>query len=69
MMSPIKIDLAVSADTAARVKVGDVARVRRPGQEELAFGRVYDQATTADPETRTFRISLLVPATEQSPIF
>ncbi len=60
MMNPIKIDLAVSAETAARVQEGDVARVRLPGREEFGFGRVYDKATKADTKTRTFRISLMI---------
>ncbi|UCC29390.1 MAG: HlyD family efflux transporter periplasmic adaptor subunit [Phycisphaerales bacterium] len=60
MMNPIKIDLAVSPETAARVREGDIARIRLPGQEELGFGRVYDKATTADTKTRTFRISLMI---------
>jgi multidrug efflux pump subunit AcrA (membrane-fusion protein) len=59
MMNPIKIDLAVSAETAQRLKFGDVMRIRLTGQEELGYARVYDKATAADPATRTFRVSLL----------
>jgi multidrug resistance efflux pump len=59
MMNPIKIDLALSAETASNVHEGDVARLRLPGREELGFGRAYDKATTADADTRTFRLSLM----------
>ena len=59
MMSPIKVDLAVSAATAARLRRGDAVRLDIPGQKEPAFGRVYDKATTADPKTRTFRVSII----------
>ncbi|MHC4932175.1 MAG: efflux RND transporter periplasmic adaptor subunit [Planctomycetota bacterium] len=59
MMQPIKIDLAVSAETAGRLRVGDLMRVYAPGLEEPGYGRVYEKATTADPDTRTFRISVM----------
>ncbi len=59
MMNPIKVDLAVSAATAARVREGDVARIRLPGRKEPGYGRIYEKATAADPETRTFLLSLM----------
>lgn len=59
MMDPIKVDLAVSSDTASRLNRSDEVLVFLPGVEEPAWGQVYEKATVADPETRTFRISIL----------
>jgi len=59
MMNPIKVDLALSQATASRLELGQVVRIRLPGREEFGYGRIYDKATTADPDTRTFRVSLL----------
>ena len=59
MMSPIKVDLAVSGKTAQMLRRGDTVRIYIPGQEEPALGSVYEKATVADPETRTFRISII----------
>ncbi len=60
MMQPILVSLAVSDETASRISRGDRVRVAVRGLEEMAYARVYDKATSADPETRTFRVSILV---------
>ena len=59
MMDPIKVDVAVSSATAQRLHRHDVVRLFVPGHEEPVYGRVYEKATVADPETRTFRISMI----------
>ncbi|MHC4342887.1 MAG: HlyD family secretion protein [Planctomycetota bacterium] len=59
MMQPIKVDLAVSDATAARLTRGDAVSLKVPGVQEMVYGQVYEKATTADPETRTFRVSIL----------
>jgi len=59
MMDPIQVDVSVSQATAARLRIGDLARLYLPGGEELPTGRVFEKATVADPKTRTFRISIM----------
>ena len=60
MMDPIKIDISVSSETAERLKIRDAVRVFLPGDEEPAYGSVYEKSTVADPETRTFRVSIMI---------
>lgn len=59
MMDPIKVNIAVSPKTDARVNVSDLLRVYTPSGEELV-GYVYLKDTFADPSTRTFLVELLV---------
>ena len=59
MMDPIKIDISVSFETAERLKIRDAVRIFLPGDEEPVYGSVYEKATVADPETRTFRVSII----------
>ena len=59
MMSPIKVDIAVSQATAAEISRGDVVRLYVPGVEEPRHGAIYEKATVADPDTRTFRVSVI----------
>ena len=59
MMNPIKIDVAVSAQTAAKLSRGDIVQLFIPGVEEPRPAAVYDKATVADPQTRTFRVSVI----------
>jgi len=59
MMDPIKVDLAVSPELAKRVKVRARVQLFLPGEEEPISAVVYEKATVADPETRTFRISIM----------
>ncbi|MHC4938504.1 MAG: HlyD family secretion protein [Planctomycetota bacterium] len=58
MMDPVKIDVAVSAESAERVTIGDSVFVYLPGDSEPTLGAVFEKGSTADPETRTFRISI-----------
>jgi multidrug efflux pump subunit AcrA (membrane-fusion protein) len=58
MMDPIKVDVSVSAQRAAKLRVGDPVKLY-PLSGGEAFGRVYEKSTAADPETRTFRVSIL----------
>lgn len=59
MMTPIKVDLAVSAAAAAKLRRGDAVRLYAGGDRGPVRGAVYEKATIADPETRTFRISIM----------
>jgi RND family efflux transporter MFP subunit len=59
MMDPIKVNIAVSPKTDARINVSDLLRVYTPSGEEL-IGYVYLKDTSADPSTRTFLVELLV---------
>ncbi len=59
MMDPIKIDISVSSATAEGLKLRDAVSLFLPGEEKPAFGAVYEKSTVADPETRTFRVSIL----------
>lgn len=59
MMDPMRINVAVSPETDARVNHNDLVRVRTANGDELE-GLVYLKDTFADPGTRTFLITLLV---------
>jgi multidrug efflux pump subunit AcrA (membrane-fusion protein) len=59
MMTPIELALAVSGETAAKLRLGDVVTLFPPGNAEPQPGKIYDKATVADPETRTLRISVI----------
>ena len=59
MMSPIKVDLAVSRATLAKLRRGDAVQLYAPGEKEPMVGAVYDKGTVADPKTRTFRVSVI----------
>jgi multidrug efflux pump subunit AcrA (membrane-fusion protein) len=59
MMDPMKVDIAVSPETDARVNYNDLVRVFTPNGDPLE-GYVYLKDTFADPGTRTFLITLLV---------
>ncbi len=59
MMDPMKVDIAVSPETDARVNHNDLVRITTPNGERLE-GYVYLKDTFADPATRTFLITLLV---------
>ena len=58
MMDPIKVDVAVSAERATQLRIGDQVKLFPLGGGE-AYGFVYEKATSADPQTRTFRVSLM----------
>ncbi len=59
MMDPIKVDISVSSDTAEHLQTRDTVRLFLPGEEAPAYGTVYEKATVADPDTRTFRVSII----------
>jgi len=59
MMDPIQVDVSVSQATAARLRIGDLARLYLSDGKELPTGRIMEKATVADPKTRTFRISIM----------
>jgi len=59
MMDPIKIDLAVSPETARGLQLRDSVRLYVPGESEPVFGAVHEKATVADPNTRTLRVSII----------
>jgi RND family efflux transporter MFP subunit len=59
MMDPIKVDISVSAKTAESLKLRDTVHLFLPGENQSVIGRVYEKSTVADPETRTFRISII----------
>lgn len=59
MMNPIKVDISVSAKTAEGLKLRDAVRLFLPGDDKPVIGSVYEKSTVADPETRTFRVSII----------
>jgi multidrug efflux pump subunit AcrA (membrane-fusion protein) len=59
MMDPMKVNIAVSAETDQRINQNDLVRVYSPDGEQLE-GTVYLKDTFADPATRTFLVTLLV---------
>jgi len=59
MMDPLKVDVAVSSATDARINYSDLVRVYAPTGEQLE-GHVYLKDTFADPATRTYLVTLLV---------
>lgn len=63
MMDPIKVEFEVSSDTAQRLHYNDrVDLVARgaDGHPIPLMSSVYKTDTTADPETRTFTVTLLL---------
>ena len=59
MMDPIKVDLNVSPKTVESLGLGDVVSFRLSGSTKSHEGRIYEKAAIADPQTRTFRVSIL----------
>ena len=59
MMDPMKVNVAVSAETDERINQNDLLRVFTSSGESLE-GKVYLKDTFADPSTRTFLVTLLV---------
>lgn len=58
MMDPIKVDVSVSAARSATLRVGDPVKLY-PLNGDPMYGWVYEKATAADSETRTFRVSVM----------
>jgi len=73
MMDPIKVEVAVSPETDRLVNESDVVTVYPPGAKTEAFGAVLKKDTVADPNTRTFKVTvltrnaLLQPDTQRDP--
>jgi multidrug efflux pump subunit AcrA (membrane-fusion protein) len=59
MMDPIKVDVAVSAARATQLRQGDPVLLFPLAGGEV-YGFIYEKSTAADPETRTFRVSVMV---------
>lgn len=59
MMDPIKVDISVSSKTAESLKIRGTVNLFLPGNEKPVYGSVYEKSTVADPETRTFRVSII----------
>ncbi|MHC4952489.1 MAG: efflux RND transporter periplasmic adaptor subunit [Planctomycetota bacterium] len=58
MMDPIKVDVAVSPETARSLGIGDSVQLLLPGETDPTSAMVFEIATAADAMTRTFRVSL-----------
>ncbi len=65
LMDPIQVQVAVSANEDRRIRTGDRAMlyprdpVRPDGEPAQVNALVYEKGAVADPETRTFRITLI----------
>lgn len=66
MMDPIKVDVSMSAERAAALRRGDSVTLS-PLTGGQAYGFVYEKATAADAETRTFRVSVMARNTRVMP--
>lgn len=66
LMDPIQVQVAVSADEERRIQTGDRALLypkdplHPDGNPVQVNAIVYEKGAVADPETRTFRIELIV---------
>ncbi|MEK6236406.1 MAG: HlyD family efflux transporter periplasmic adaptor subunit [Planctomycetales bacterium] len=60
MMLPIKVEVAVSAETDRSLNYNDLVNVYVPDEEHPVEGFVYLKDTIADSATRTFTVTLLV---------
>lgn len=60
VMDPVKVTAAVSAETDRQIHYGDEVRLYPPQWMEPFFGTVYFKDTIADPQTRTFLVTIMV---------
>jgi len=60
VMDPMKVELNVSADRERQLHVGDLRPVVVQGWDKPVEGFVYLKDTVADPDTHTFRITIIV---------
>ena len=60
VMDPLKIELAVAAETDREIHYGDEVTVYPPDWPDPVSGTVFRKSTAADPQTRTFRITVLM---------
>jgi hypothetical protein len=59
-MDPMKVELNVSADRERQLQIGDLRPVVVESWEKPVEGFVYLKDTVADPDTHTFRITIIV---------
>jgi len=59
-MDPLKIELAVSAETDRRIHPGDEIKIGIPGLNQTRLGTIFQRDTVADPATRTFNVTIVV---------
>jgi multidrug efflux pump subunit AcrA (membrane-fusion protein) len=60
VMDPMKVELNVSADRDRQLTVGDIRPVVVRGREEPVLGFVYLKDTVADPNTHTFKVTIMM---------
>ena len=59
MMDPIQVRVTVSAETNRRLSVDDIVHVHVAGRDTALLGKIYRKSTTADPQTRTFTVTVI----------
>jgi len=59
MMDPVKIEVAVSGETARSIAEGEPIIVYPRGAPQTIRGHVHQKGTVADPLTRTFKITIV----------
>jgi hypothetical protein len=60
MMDPLEVEVAVSSETARRVRVNDLVGIFATGIDERMPGRVISKSATADPRTLTFDLRVVI---------
>jgi multidrug efflux pump subunit AcrA (membrane-fusion protein) len=60
MMDPIQVDVAVSSETLGHLRRYGKVELSVPGISKPLVGSIYELATVADPQTRTFSVSLIL---------
>lgn len=60
LMNPLKIEVAVSANTERKINFGDAVSVFPPGFDAPVPGVVHLKDTIADSATRTFKVTIMV---------
>lgn len=60
VMDPLKVEISVSGETDRKIKYGDYVYIYPPGQDKPIGGWVDRKATSADPQTRTFKVTVIV---------
>ncbi|KAA3605551.1 MAG: HlyD family efflux transporter periplasmic adaptor subunit [Planctomycetota bacterium] len=59
VMDPVKIELAVSAETDRQIPFHSIVSIHPPNSEDALPAVIWRKDTIADPATRTFRLTLL----------
>jgi len=60
VMNPLKVEVAVSAQTERKIRFGDSVVISVGGYPEPVPGVVHLKDTVADPATRTFKVTMMV---------